>query len=247
MIGRPDDEGPQGDRLSGAGTGGGERPRAIRVALADDQLLVRAGFRALLDAEPDLEVVAEAAGGRELLERLREQAVDVVLMDIRMPDGDGLWATEQIAAEPALAGVRVVIVTTFELDEYVARAVRAGASGFLVKDTEPVDLIRAVRVVAAGEALLSPGVTRRLLERLSSGLREAPDTALLDALTEREREVLALVGLGLTNEEIAARLVLSPLTAKTHVSRIMSKLHARDRVHLVVLAYETGLVAPGWQ
>ncbi|MFD6054949.1 response regulator [Agromyces sp. NPDC060279] len=219
----------------------------IRVALADDQLLVRAGFRALLDAEPGVEVVAEAAGGRELLERIRERPVDVVLMDIRMPDGDGLWATEQIAADPALAGVRVVIVTTFELDEYVARAVRAGASGFLVKDTEPVDLIRAVRVVAAGEGLLSPGVTRRLLERLSTGLRESPRRAELEVLTEREREVLRLVGLGLTNEEIAARLVLSPLTAKTHVSRIMSKVHARDRVHLVVLAYETGLVAPGWQ
>lgn len=222
-------------------------PSTIRVALADDQLLVRAGFRALLDAEPDVEVVAEAAGGRELLARIRERPVDVVLMDIRMPDGDGLWATEQIAADPALADVRVVIVTTFELDEYVARAVRAGASGFLVKDTEPVDLIRAVRVVAAGEGLLSPGVTRRLLERLSTGLRESPRKAELEVLTEREREVLRLVGLGLTNEEIAARLVLSPLTAKTHVSRIMSKVHARDRVHLVVLAYETGLVAPGWQ
>lgn len=222
-------------------------PPTIRVALADDQLLVRAGFRALLDAEPDVEVVAEAAGGRELLARIRERPVDVVLMDIRMPDGDGLWATEQIAADPALADVRVVIVTTFELDEYVARAVRAGASGFLVKDTEPVDLIRAVRVVAAGEGLLSPGVTRRLLERLSTGLRESPRKAELEVLTDREREVLRLVGLGLTNEEIAARLVLSPLTAKTHVSRIMSKVHARDRVHLVVLAYETGLVAPGWQ
>jgi len=221
-------------------------PRVIRVALADDQLLVRAGFRALLDAEPDVEVAVEAAGGRELLARLRERPVDVVLMDIRMPDGDGLWATEQIAADPALAGVRVVIVTTFELDEYVARAVRAGASGFLVKDTEPVDLIRAVRVVAEGEGLLSPGVTRRLLERLSTGLRESPRLAELDVLTEREREVLRLVGSGLSNEEIAARLVLSPLTAKTHVSRIMSKVHARDRVHLVVLAYETGLVAPGW-
>lgn len=222
-------------------------PSTIRVALADDQLLVRAGFRALLDAEPDVEVVTEAAGGRELLARIRERPVDVVLMDIRMPDGDGLWATEQIAADPALADVRVVIVTTFELDEYVARAVRAGASGFLVKDTEPVDLIRAVRVVAAGEGLLSPGVTRRLLERLSTGLRESPRKAELEVLTDREREVLRLVGLGLTNEEIAARLVLSPLTAKTHVSRIMSKVHARDRVHLVVLAYETGLVAPGWQ
>lgn len=219
----------------------------IRVALADDQLLVRAGFRALVDAEPDLEVVGEASTGEALLDLVRREAVDVVLMDIRMPDGDGLWATEQIAADPALAGVHVVIVTTFELDEYVARAVRAGAAGFLVKDTEPVDLLRAIRVVAAGDALLSPGVTKRLLERLATSLRDAPDEAVLAVLTEREREVLQLVGQGLTNDEIAARLVLSPLTAKTHVSRIMQKLHARDRVHLVVVAYESGLVAPGWQ
>jgi len=218
----------------------------ITVALADDQLLVRAGFRALLDAEPDLEVVGEASTGEELLALVRESPVDVVLMDIRMPGGDGLWATEQIAADSDLAGVRVVIVTTFELDEYVARAVRAGASGFLVKDTEPADLIRAVRVVAAGEALLSPGVTKRLLERFATGLRDA-DEASLSVLTDREREVLRLVGQGLTNDEIAERLVLSPLTAKTHVSRIMQKLHARDRVQLVVVAYETGLVAPGWQ
>ncbi len=219
----------------------------IRVALADDQLLVRAGFRALLDAEDGIEVVAEASGGRELLERIRATPVDVVLMDIRMPEGDGLWATEQIAADPAFAGVHVVIVTTFELDDYVARAVRAGAAGFLVKDTEPADLVRAVRVVAEGEALLSPGVTKRLLGRLAVGLREAPDAAVLQGITEREREVLRLVGMGLTNDEIAERLFLSPLTAKTHVSRIMAKLHARDRVHLVVTAYETGLVAPGWQ
>ena len=219
----------------------------IRVALADDQLLVRAGFRALLDAEDDIEVLVEAAGGEELLRRIRETPVDVVLMDIRMPEGDGLWATEEIAADPRLAGVHVVIVTTFELDDYVARAVRGGAAGFLVKDTEPADLVRAVRVVAAGDALLSPGVTRRLLERLAVGLREAPGSAALDGITEREREVLRLVGLGLTNDEIAERLFLSPLTAKTHVSRIMAKLHARDRVHLVVIAYETGLVAPGWQ
>jgi DNA-binding NarL/FixJ family response regulator len=220
---------------------------SIRVALADDQHLVRAGFRALLDAEPDITVDVEAAGGVELLERLRTTPVDVVLMDIRMPDGDGLWATEQIAADPAFAGVGVVVVTTFELDEYVARAVRAGASGFLVKDTEPEDLVRAVRSVAAGEGLLSPRVTRRLLERLASGLREPLDRGALDPLTDREREVLRLVGLGLTNDEIAGRLVLSPLTAKTHVSRIMSKLGARDRVRLVVVAYETGLVQPGWE
>lgn len=219
----------------------------IRVALADDQLLVRAGFRALLDSEDGVEVVGEASTGEELLALVRRVPVDVVLMDIRMPGGDGLWATEQIAADPGLAGVRVVIVTTFELDEYVARAVRAGASGFLVKDTEPVDLIRAVRVVASGDALLSPGVTRRLLERAAVGLREATDDERLETLTEREREVLRLVGHGLTNDEIAAELVLSPLTAKTHVSRIMTKLHARDRVHLVVVAYESGLVAPGWR
>ncbi len=219
----------------------------IRVALADDQVLVRAGFRALLDAEDDVEIAGEASTGADLLALVRREPVDVVLMDLRMPGGDGLWATEQIAADPGLADVHVVIVTTFELDEYVARAIRAGASGFLVKDTEPVDLIRAVRVVASGEALLSPGVTKRLLERMAVGLRDAPDDARLDTLTEREREVLRLVGHGLTNDEIAARLVLSPLTAKTHVSRIMAKLHARDRVQLVVVAYESGLVAPGWQ
>jgi DNA-binding NarL/FixJ family response regulator len=219
----------------------------IRVAIADDHRLVRAGFRALLDAEPDMTVVVEATGGNELLAALRSTPVDVALLDIRMPDGDGLWTTEQIAADPALAGVRVVIVTTFELDEYVARAIRAGASGFLVKDTEPVDLIRAVRVVAAGDALLSPGVTRRLLERAAIGLRDDADPRILDTLTEREAEVLRLVARGLTNDEIATQLFVSPLTAKTHVSRIMQKLHARDRVQLVVLGYESGLISPGWR
>jgi DNA-binding NarL/FixJ family response regulator len=219
----------------------------IRVLLADDQHLVRAGFHALLDAEPDIEVVAEAATGREAVEQARVTRPDVVLMDIRMPDGDGLWATEQIVGDPALASTHIVIVTTFELDEYVAQAIRAGASGFLVKDTEPVDLIRAVRVASAGDALLSPGVTKRLLERVAGGLKPAPETTALDTLTEREREVLALVGRGLTNTEIGEELFLSPLTAKTHVSRIMTKLDARDRVHLVVVAYETGLVQPGWQ
>ncbi|HWU48163.1 MAG TPA: response regulator transcription factor [Humibacter sp.] len=217
----------------------------IRVLLADDQRLVRGGFRALLDAEPDIEVVAEASTGREALSLVREHRPDVVMMDIRMPDGDGLWATEQVAADPALASVHIVIVTTFELDEYVAQAIRAGASGFLVKDTDPVDLIRAVRVAAAGEALLSPGVTKRLLERIAVGLSAPTDARILDALTEREREVLTLVGQGLTNGEIAARLFMSPLTSKTHVSRILSKLGARDRVHLVVIAYETGLVRAG--
>jgi DNA-binding NarL/FixJ family response regulator len=219
----------------------------IRVALADDHQLVRAGFRALLDSEPDIDVVVEASGGEELLRMLRTTPVDVVLIDIRMPDGDGLWTTEQIAVDPALEHVRVVIVTTFELDEYVGRAIRAGASGFLVKDTEPADLIRAVRVAVAGDALLSPGVTRRLLERAAGGLRASPDPVLLAALTDREREVLRLVAQGLTNDEIAERLVLSPLTAKTHVSRILQKSRSRDRAQLVVLAYESGLVAPGWQ
>jgi len=219
----------------------------IRVLLADDQVLVRAGFRALLEAEPDVEIVGEAGTGRETVEAARRTHPDVVLMDIRMPDGDGLWATGEIVADPDLAGTRIVIVTTFELDEYVAQAIVAGASGFLVKDTEPVELIRAVRVVAAGDALLSPGVTRRLLARVSTGLRPAPDSARLEQLTDREREVLELVAQGLTNTEIGERLFLSPLTAKTHVSRIMTKLDARDRVHLVVLAYETGLIQPGWQ
>jgi DNA-binding NarL/FixJ family response regulator len=216
----------------------------IRVAIADDQQLIRGGFRSLLESEPDIEVVGEAGTGIDAVELVTREKPDVVLMDIRMPDGDGLWATEQIVANPELAASRIVIVTTFELDEYVGHAIRAGASGFLVKDTEPVELIRAVRVVAGGEALLSPGVTKRLLERIAGVLAEAPDVAQLNVLTEREREVLALVGLGLNNEEIGERLFLSPLTAKTHVSRIMSKLLARDRVQLVVIAYETGLVAP---
>lgn len=217
----------------------------IRVAIADDQQLIRAGFRSLLEAEPGIHIVGEAATGREAVALARREKPHVLLMDIRMPDGDGLWATETIVADPRLAEVRVVVVTTFELDEYVAQAIRGGASGFLVKDTEPVELIRAVRVVAAGDALLSPGVTRTLLSRVAPGLARTPDTERLAPLTEREREVLALVGQGLTNEEIGARLYLSPLTAKTHVSRIMTKLAARDRVQLVIIAYESGLVAPG--
>jgi DNA-binding NarL/FixJ family response regulator len=218
----------------------------IRVAIADDQQLIRAGFRSLLEAEPDLEVVGEAGTGSDAVALVTREKPDVVLMDIRMPDGDGLWATEQIVANPALARTHIVIVTTFELDEYVAQAIRAGASGFLVKDTEPVELIRAVRVVAGGDALLSPSVTKRLLERVAGTLNEAPDTSALTVLTEREREVLALVGHGLTNDEIGRKLFLSPLTAKTHVSRIMSKLGARDRVQLVVVAYETGIVRAGY-
>jgi DNA-binding NarL/FixJ family response regulator len=217
----------------------------IRVVVADDQQLIRAGFRSLLDAEDDIEVVGEAATGSEVIDVVRRERPDVVLMDIRMPDGDGLWATEQIATFPELAATRIVVVTTFEVDEYVARAIRAGASGFLVKDTEPVELIRAVRVVAAGDALLSPGVTKRLLARFADGSSAVVDDSNLAAITTREREVLALVGQGLTNAEIGEKLFLSPLTAKTHVSRIMAKLMARDRVQLVVIAYETGLVSSG--
>ncbi|KQM14293.1 LuxR family transcriptional regulator [Plantibacter sp. Leaf171] len=217
----------------------------IRVVVADDQALIRGGFRALLDAEPDIAVVGEAATGVAALELVRREHPDVVLMDIRMPGGDGLAATELIVADPALGSTRIIVVTTFELDEYVAQAIRAGASGFLVKDTEPAELIRAVRVVASGDALLSPGVTRRLLTQVAGVIAAPLDDAAIVGLTEREREVLALVGRGLTNEEIGGALFLSPLTAKTHVSRIMSKLAARDRVRLVVIAYETGLVSPG--
>lgn len=217
----------------------------IRVVLADDQQLVRAGFRALLDHEADITVVGEASTGRQAVELVRRERPDVVLMDIRMPDGDGLQATAEIVGDAALSGVHVVIVTTFELDDYVSEAIRAGASGFLVKDTDPVELIRSVRVAAAGDALLSPGVTRRLLSRLAASPRPGVTASVLEPLTERERDVLALVAEGLSNAEIGLRLFMSPLTAKTHVSRILAKLGARDRVHLVVIAYESGLVTPG--
>ncbi|WP_329129404.1 response regulator transcription factor [Streptomyces sp. NBC_01476] len=218
----------------------------IRVLLADDQVLVRAGFRALLDAQRDIDVVGEAADGEQALRQIRELAPDAVLMDIRMPVLDGLAATRRITADPTLADVKVVILTTFELDEYVFEAIRAGASGFLVKDTEPAELLRAVRAVVAGDALLSPGVTRRLIAEFAARSKQPAAAAALDQLTEREREVMALVGMGLSNEEIARRLVVSPLTAKTHVSRAMVKLGARDRAQLVVMAYESGLVRPGW-
>jgi DNA-binding NarL/FixJ family response regulator len=218
----------------------------IRVVLADDQALLRAGLRALLDAEDDIEVVGEAANGREAITVVRATRPDVVLMDIRMPELDGLEATRAIAADPDLTASRVVILTTFDLDEYVFEAIRIGASGFLVKDTEPVELLRGVRAVANGDALLSPTVTRRLIAEFASRSRRIRPLELLDPLTEREREVVGLVGEGLSNDEIAERLVMSPSTAKTHVSRSMVKLQARDRAQLVVMAYETGLVRPGW-
>ena len=218
----------------------------IRVLLADDQALVRGGFAALLGAQADIDVVGEAGDGDEAVRLSSELRPDVVLMDIRMPGRDGLEATRLIAADDRLAAVRVVILTTFELDEYVFEAIRAGASGFLVKDTEPVELLRAVRAVAGGDALLSPGATRRLIGEFASRAKEPTRSAELDRLTEREREVMGLVAEGLTNEEIAGRLYMSPATSKTHVSRAMVKLGARDRAQLVVLAYESGLVRPGW-
>jgi DNA-binding NarL/FixJ family response regulator len=220
----------------------------IRVLVADDQALVRAGFVALLDAQDGITVIAEADTGAAALAAARELRPDVVLMDIRMPEMDGLAATRAIAAEPALVNVRVVVLTTFELDEYVFEAMRAGASGFLVKHTEPAELVRAVRVVAEGEALLSPSVTRRLVSEFAARTKQpaGPSTALAE-LTSREREVMALVAEGLTNAEIGVRLFMSPATARTHVSRILTKLGARDRTQLVVMAYESGLVRPGWQ
>jgi DNA-binding NarL/FixJ family response regulator len=232
----------------------------IRVLLADDQALIRAGFRVLLEAADDIEVIGEAVNGDQAVELAKARHPDVILMDIRMPGTDGLAATGQIAADNALNGVRVIILTTFETDEYVYQALRAGASGFLVKDAEPEELIHAVRVVHRGDALLSPSVTRRLIASLTKralgvpaatfatvrdpGNRTLPASGLA-RLTEREREVLALVAQGLSNEEIATRLYLSPLTTKTHVSHIMTKLSARDRAQLVVIAYESGMVVPG--
>jgi DNA-binding NarL/FixJ family response regulator len=226
----------------------------IRVLLADDQALIRAGFRVLLEAADDIEVVAEAVNGDQAIEQAKAKRPDVILMDIRMPGTDGLAATRQLAADRDLDAMKVVILTTFETDEYVYQALRAGASGFLVKDAEPEELIRAVRVVHRGEALLSPSVTRRLIASLATrppapasgaGPKAAVGHPDLARLTEREREVLGLVAQGLSNEEVAVRLYLSPLTTKTHVSHIMTKLAARDRAQLVVIAYESGLVVPG--
>jgi DNA-binding NarL/FixJ family response regulator len=225
----------------------------ITVELADDQALVRAGFHALLGAEPDIEVVAQASDGEAAVGLARRHRPHIVLMDIRMPRLDGLEATARITADPALAETRVVVLTTFELDEYVFGALRAGASGFLLKDIEPDDLLRGVRVVAAGEALLAPRLTRRLIEAFVSGApgaigartADGPAHEAVKKLTPREREVLTLVGRGHSNAEIAECLVLSPLTAKTHVARLFAKLEARDRAQLVVAAYESGLVVAG--
>jgi DNA-binding NarL/FixJ family response regulator len=217
----------------------------IRVVLVDDQPLVRAGFRMLLEAEDDIEVVGEAGDGNAALDLVAAWRPDVVLMDIRMPGLDGLEALARINANPALAEVKVLVLTTFELDEYVFEALRQGASGFLVKHTQPADLVRAVREVAAGEALLSPSVTRRLIgEFASRPARPEVAPSEMQVLTDREREVVALVAEGLTNDEIAAELFVSPATARTHVSRAMVKLHARDRAQLVVFAYQSGLVRP---
>jgi DNA-binding NarL/FixJ family response regulator len=217
----------------------------IRVVLADDQALVRAGFRALLEAEPGIEVVGEAGNGEEAVQLATSLVPDVVLMDIRMPGLDGLEATRRIVSDVRLAEVRIVILTTFDLDEYVFEALRLGASGFLVKDTEPLDLLRGVRAVAGGDALLSPSITRRLIAELVTRDKRPGPMRSLEALTDREREVVGLVAAGLSNGEIAERLVVSPATAKTHVSRAMVKLGARDRAQLVVFAYESGLVQPG--
>jgi DNA-binding NarL/FixJ family response regulator len=222
---------------------------SIRVLLADDQPLIRAGFRMFVEPDPEVEVVGEAGTGREAVALARSARADVVLMDIRMPDMDGIEATRRIAAAEDLAGVRVLVLTTFENDDNVVLALRAGASGFLGKHVEPVDLLHAIRVVAAGEALLSPAATRGLVSRfLSQPVPSALPAALeLGVLTDREREVLALVAYGLSNEEIAERLHLSPLTVKTHINRAMTKLGVRDRAQLVVIAYQSGLVRPGEQ
>jgi DNA-binding NarL/FixJ family response regulator len=216
----------------------------IRVLLVDDQPLLRGGFRALLNAEDDIEVVGEAANGEEGLALIRERSPDIALIDISMPVLDGIQATRRIAEDPALAGVRVVILTNYGFDEYVFNALRAGAAGFLVKDIEPEDLLHSVRVAARGDALLAPSITRMLISRyVAQPLSPGTGTELKE-LTNREREAVALAAQGLSNDEIAARMVISPVTAKTHINRAMVKLQARDRAQLVVFAYESGLVAP---
>jgi DNA-binding NarL/FixJ family response regulator len=217
----------------------------IRVLLADDQTLVRAAFAMLVESARDMEVVGQAATGAEAVELARTERADLVVMDIRMPELDGIEATRLIAADDDLAGVKVLVLTTYDTDEHVLEALRAGASGFLVKDTRPAELLAAIRTVAAGESLLSPGPTSRLIARFLSAPPQPPATGGPDGLTDRERQVLALVARGLNNTEIAETLGLSPLTAKTHVSRIMGKLGARDRAQLVIVAYESGLVVPG--
>lgn len=217
----------------------------IRVLLADDQALIRAGFRVLLDSEENIEVVGEAEDGAQAVKLASQRRADVVLMDIRMPGVDGLEATRRLTADDSLAGVKVLILTTFESDEYVYEALQAGASGFLVKDTEPAQLVHAIRVVAKGDALLSPGITRRLIADIAARRpRQRPPHPALSELTGREREMMELVAQGLSNEEIATQLFLSPLTVKTHVGHAMLKLHARDRAQLVVIAYQSGLVVP---
>jgi DNA-binding NarL/FixJ family response regulator len=216
----------------------------IRVVLVDDQPLIRTGIRALLDAEDDIEVVAEGASGREGVALAAEHLPDIVLMDVQMPDMDGIEATRRIANDDRLADVRVVILTNYGLDEYVFNSLRAGAAGFVVKDTEPADLLQALRVTMRGDALLSPAVTRRLISEFVARPADVLPSAEVGLLTNREREVVALVAHGLSNDEIAERMVLSPMTAKTHVSRAMTKLGARDRAQLVVFAYQSGLVAP---
>ncbi|MFF3498009.1 response regulator [Streptomyces sp. NPDC003247] len=218
---------------------------AIRVLLADDQTLVRAAFAMLVESAPDMEVVGQAGTGREAVELARRERADLVVMDLRMPDLDGIEATRLIAADEDLAGVKVLVLTTYDTDEDLVEALHAGASGFLVKDTRPADLLDAIRTVAGGEALLSPGPTARLIARFLRSPAVPAAHGGPERLSAREREVLALVARGLTNTEIAETLGLSPLTAKTHVSRIMGKLGARDRAQLVIIAYESGLVTPG--
>ena len=228
----------------------------LRVVVADDQALVRVGFRGIIDATPGFTVVGEAGNGQEAVEVTRQARPDVVLMDVRMPVMDGIEATRQIMTDPAVSGVRTLILTTFDLDEYVFAALRAGASGFLLKDTDPAELLTAIRVVAAGDALLAPSITRRLIgefARLPDSARPdsaqpdagRPDPAVLACLTEREVEVLALVAQGMSNGEIADHLIISPATAKTHVAHLLAKLDARDRVQLVILGYQSGLVKVG--